>query len=603
MFKSNKFIIPALFAFSLLLRLWNLDYSFSNDELSTVLRAHYHGIHEIITKGVLIDFHPAGVQVFITYWVKIFGDSEFAVRFPFAIFGSIAVVFSFLYTRKKLSLTPALLTALSLSILEFSLMHSQLVRPYSSGLMLSMVSLWFWDKIVFEKELSTKQLIINSFLLAIVFAASAYNHYFSALTSVILAISGLFFIPFKRLWAYISLGILSAVLFIPHIDITLHHLSKGSIGSWLGAPSNDFLFKHIQHIFNDSIPLLFITIALIAIYAFLNRNTTKSKLLKFRILMLFLFLSPMAIAYAYSVMIGPVLQDRILLFNMPFLLMFVFSFINEAKDKKLYILPLMIIVFMFIHTVFIDKYYSTSHFINFKKIAELSAQTKLEKQNVLRLQNSNSRHYLQYYLIDTNLKFSTYQLTSEDNLQSLKTILDTTNADYCEFVNLRPINQISLLMINSSYLNIENTVIDKGENGYYLFSKNTNRVFNTNSSNTLDKAIITPDILNLKEYEFYNCIKYKPTKTSSVYIHFNIEFINDKSPNEALIVITSSENNKENKWTGIPFSYFSKSKTKSYIYGSWKYSINKNEELSIYIWNPKKQSIVLVNSSISIKTD
>ncbi|MCK5847535.1 MAG: glycosyltransferase family 39 protein [Bacteroidales bacterium] len=599
-FISNKFLIPLVFIFALILRLWNIEYSFSNDELSAVMRANYKTIAEIVSQGVLIDFHPAGIQVFITYWVRFFGNSEFAVRFPFAIFGSIASVFAFITARQKLGLTPAILTAIGVSVLEFSLLHGQLARPYSSGLMLIMIAYWLWNKVIFDANMSRQKLTLYSIALAITFAATAYNHYFSALSSVILAICGLFFIPKKRLAYYFGIGIFSAILFIPHINITLYHLSKGSIGSWLSPPKSDFLYTHIVHIFNDSLLLLLTILLSIVLYNIFSQRNKTTNLFKTRFVLLFLFLMPIAIGYIYSIKIGPVLQDRILLFNMPYLLMFIFSFVADNKVKKLVIIPSIIALLMILHTIFINKYYSTQHFINFKTIAKECSKTKIDNIDILRIQNSNSKNYLQYYLKDTTIEFATYLLNSEENIEELKIILDTSNAEYCEFINLRPISNLSKLMISSSFWELEKDVVDIWQNGYSLYNKSNILPSITNSSNTLANIDYSSDTLTLKNIEYSKGLVYIADYEYTISINIQFQFIDSLAVNNALLVISSEGNNIEKRWSGYALHYFKKNSTNNYLKGNIKYQLSKDEKVNIYIWNPDKEEIRLVNYQIAI---
>lgn len=594
---SNKFLIPSLFVFALLMGLWNLNYSFSNDELSAVMRADFNSLSEIISQGVLIDFHPAGVQVFLTYWTNVFGNSEVAVRLPFVVFNSIAVVFAFITARKRLGLTPALLTAIAISVLQFSLMHAQLARPYSSGLMIIMIAFWLWDKIVFDKNLSSKQLLINSIALAVVFAASAYNHYFSALSAVIMALLGLIIIPKKRIPYYIGTGVLSAILFLPHIYITLYHLSKGSIGSWLAPPKANFLYTHILHIFNDSL-LLFIVIALlIVIYAIIGVKNKANNILKYRIVLISLLLLPIIIGYAYSVLIGPVLQNRILLFNMPYLLMFMFSFVTDQKNRKLYIIPAIIAIAMFSHTVFINKYYSTQHSINFRSIAE---QVQRNGNDLLRIQNSNSQKYLQYYLKDSSIQYSIYQLNSELSLYTLKTILDSSKAHNCEFVSLRPIDVVAKLMVESSFWNTKIDSIDYWQNGYSLFQKSDKWTFLNDKTNTLVNNDYSIDTMNIKLIEYSKGLEYISEDNEMVYLNIQMEYISDTDIKSANIVIDRKTNNRDKKWQGIPLNLFSKSDSKNYVKGRIRYNLQKNESINVYIWNPKQEDIKLINYELSI---
>src|ERR1051326_3731100 len=64
------------------------SWSFTHDELGAFVRLNYHSFSELIREGVQNgDTHPAFVQLFLWAWVKIFGLSEAAIRFPFVLAG------------------------------------------------------------------------------------------------------------------------------------------------------------------------------------------------------------------------------------------------------------------------------------------------------------------------------------------------------------------------------------------------------------------------------------------------------------------------------------------------------------------------------------
>ena len=80
----EKIALGLIIFVAAILRFYNLgDMSLSNDELSALSRLRYSSFAEMISKGVYIDFHPAGLQIFLFYWVKIFGDGVFMLRLPF----------------------------------------------------------------------------------------------------------------------------------------------------------------------------------------------------------------------------------------------------------------------------------------------------------------------------------------------------------------------------------------------------------------------------------------------------------------------------------------------------------------------------------------
>src|SRR5690606_41939430 len=50
---------------------------------------------------------------------------------------------------------------------------------------------------------------------------------------------------------YLTLASITAVICLPHLDITLHHLEIGGL-SWLPKPNSEFYPKFIDFAFNNS---------------------------------------------------------------------------------------------------------------------------------------------------------------------------------------------------------------------------------------------------------------------------------------------------------------------------------------------------------------
>ena len=72
-----QLLLIIILLIALALRFYNYaDWSLSNDELSALNRLRYNNINDLIQFGVKTDYHPLGVQLFLYYWVNIFGDSE-----------------------------------------------------------------------------------------------------------------------------------------------------------------------------------------------------------------------------------------------------------------------------------------------------------------------------------------------------------------------------------------------------------------------------------------------------------------------------------------------------------------------------------------------
>jgi hypothetical protein len=85
---SNKLILFVILAAGAILRFWNFaDIPFAHDEFSALFRTDFSNFSDLINYGVKPDGHPAGIQVFLYYWIFIFGATEWVVKLPFALMG------------------------------------------------------------------------------------------------------------------------------------------------------------------------------------------------------------------------------------------------------------------------------------------------------------------------------------------------------------------------------------------------------------------------------------------------------------------------------------------------------------------------------------
>ena len=150
--KTDQIILLIILLLAAFLRFYNYaGWSLSNDELSALSRLQFDSFSEMIEKGVMLgDFHPAGVQVFLWFWVKVFGNSVVAVRLPFVIFGIVSVYLVFLIGKRWFSPAAGLFAVSAMAFLQFPILFSQLARPYSPGLLFSLATVLFWTKIIFD---------------------------------------------------------------------------------------------------------------------------------------------------------------------------------------------------------------------------------------------------------------------------------------------------------------------------------------------------------------------------------------------------------------------------------------------------------------------
>lgn len=353
---SNNWLIIFIVFVGAVLRFWNYTaMPYMHDELSSLSRLGYNSLREVIRNGVMIgDTHPAGVQVYLYFWTMLGGNSEMWVKLPFVLSGVLSILIVYKIGCLYFDKGSALLAATMVATTQFFIMYSQIARPYSSGLLLTLLMVYFWSLYFFKKRK------FKYLLFFILFAAlSSYNHHFSLLFASIVGISGLFLIKSKKeLLIYILSGFSIFLLYVPHLNIFFFQLNKGGVGGWLAKPEATFLFDFINYMFHYS---FWVWGAVIIIVAFLTlkkgkKVTLKNDTLK-RVLFTIWFFTPIIIGYLYSVFVNPIVQYSMLIFSAPYFFILIFSFHKEVKDHLIYAIILLLIIVNVSTLVFERKHY------------------------------------------------------------------------------------------------------------------------------------------------------------------------------------------------------------------------------------------------------
>ena len=161
---------------------------------------------------------------------------------------------------------------------------------------------------------------------------------------------------------------------------------------------------------------------------------TEVKFTKFHILAVVWFVVPYFIAFLYSIWVKPIIDNPLLLYSFPFLLVFLFSFIQSEKNRIPNYLLLGLLLLTGIFSTIIEKdYYSTYHFAEFKDIAAKAVdwnKTYGEK-NITNVINVNSPYYINYYLDkEKPLKFAMYKNEGHLDLHKLNNIVKQSGTEY-----------------------------------------------------------------------------------------------------------------------------------------------------------------------------
>jgi 4-amino-4-deoxy-L-arabinose transferase-like glycosyltransferase len=122
------FLKPQSIALTLLLLIQAclLFYNFSNiaishDELSALYRCRFQSFNELINEGVVVDGHPALVQVLLWSLIHFCGASITTVKLPFILFSLISTFYFFKIGIKYFGIYTALLAGIFFISLEYFL--------------------------------------------------------------------------------------------------------------------------------------------------------------------------------------------------------------------------------------------------------------------------------------------------------------------------------------------------------------------------------------------------------------------------------------------------------------------------------------------------
>lgn len=368
--------------------------SITADEADTLFRIRASGsLSELLNVWVRGDGHPPFTHLLEYSWTKIFGISEFAVRFPFVLMGAGAIWFAGRIARLWFGTGAAIAVAAGVAFLQFPIMYSQLARPYSPGFFFSMMLVWYWSKWFFVDNTNRRYL----FWFVVAGLGAAYSHYFSLLLAGLTGIAGIFFLR-KETWKpYFIAGATIIVLFLPYTSIFLFQLGVGGVGGsggWLGKPTPGFLGDHLWFIFDSSRPILILAFALSIVTLIIWRARPN----KFHALALYFWITPLLIGYFYSQK-SPVLQNSTLLFSFPFLLMFMFAWIPPIeKWKRAFLIPGGFAIILLSYVTIYKPFHLTDHFGRLKELVTTAVdmQNRFSAKNVDVFYNVDIPYMIEY---------------------------------------------------------------------------------------------------------------------------------------------------------------------------------------------------------------
>jgi hypothetical protein len=606
---TNSLILITLLIIGAVLRLWNFtELPLMHDELSALSRLEYKSFEDFLYYGIQIDGHPAGIQLFLYYFTYIFGYNTVILKLPFILSGIASIYLTYKIGKKWFSETTGLISAALLVGIQYTIIYSDIIRPYAPGLFLSLLLVNIWSDIFILKK--TNRLRFIAF--GITIAATAYTHYFTLLFSLIVSITGLCLVNKKILLKYISSGLLAFLLFTPHLSIFFYQLEVGGVGigtgGWLKAPDLKFLIDYLFYIFNYSFIYLTLGISLfvLSIITFKNNKEGIPK----RLILLIWFVTPIAIGFWYSININPVLQFSVLLFSLPFFFIFLNGFERERKAWFNILIPASIITI-----AIISLQTQRHHYTAFYKqpVGSFYDLTKTYHNDSTLLIGRHEICFIDHYnkLNNNNFKYFT---TDEDSTSVAQFQELLKNPKFKQVItgSLSPeklglaIQYFPNIIQHEQGINLENTVLRRGNPNSSLYYKDfelgtpswkdrdlkqTETGYYLNSTWGLSRVFSLDTLLNSE----YDIIEF----------YADIETSSNDSNRLFLLVMEFKNGDKKVKWTASSSQISTKSNNLNFKMVNAQHIFGIDGEipktLKAYIWNKSKSEILIKKIGLRVR--
>lgn len=510
--KSNGLLLLIMLLASFL-RFYSLgDFSYSNDEMSALVRCDFDNFSDLIQYGVQEnDMHPAGVQVFLYCWSSLVGTGELLIRLPFILAGILSVFVVFKLGEHWFNRNTGLVSAAIFCCLEYTILYAQVARPYSLGILFTLLTAYAFTKIFFSKFHKPKY-----YVAFIIFASfTMYTHYYAMLTTGLICLTGLFFLNKYNYKPYLLSGIVILALYIPHFSIFQAQFSRGGLGRWLGEPKSTWLLEFLYSTFNSSIIVIFVIISLMIVGFFSNIN--KPNINKFTIIgLLWFFLSFLA-GYLYSKAENPILQPSVLTFSFAFLIIPISAIIAQSEFKRTGIFTGIILITLTSSTLFENDFYSKNQFGVFKELIQQNKDwdEKYGAENIEKAMNVNSPKYAHFY--DRQLRYYptyvSYHSKEKEDILNLYNEVIKSKKQYFSFAwSTRVTPKKIYELIRTKYPEIiENKVYNNSQITLFKRNKNYSRKEKIEFYNNFDSPnknwSSKPQQLDTLGLLYSNCIK------------------------------------------------------------------------------------------------
>ena len=394
-------------ALGIIIRLIGLDFqSLWVDELYSVTTSNSNNLTALYNQFLIKDPHPPLYQVFLYLWVKLFGESVISVRLPSAIAGILSIYFLYKSMKEFLSEDIAVLSSILLAFSNAALYYSQETRSYSFMILFSIISTYYWLRIIYSGKSRTRDLVIYS-LLSII---TSYIHYFGLLIIIVQIVYWFVYtLVYKKSMKHPIWVIMVLVLtYSPWVIVMIDYVSKVGGGKfWIEVPTLSFFRSYYRLIFDPYYKFL-----LFFVPVFIDvRHHTKSlvSIIKsefsfnyplFAIVSLIIGTTMLALIISLHT---PILTTRNLLCVAPFIYVILAIWVKCSVINKKQVLIYVLSSCILCSIIFLPGYYSKPHKQQWREAVLYVTENYDENSIIIAPEKAHKfNYYLRYYNFNKN---------------------------------------------------------------------------------------------------------------------------------------------------------------------------------------------------------
>lgn len=300
------------------LRLYQLEAeSLWHDEMVSVGFAHLDDLSGIVEASKTDNNFPI-YYVFLHYWIALFGDSEFSVRFPSVLVGIFSIVAMYRVGYLLFGRNEGFVASLILALSSLHIYYSQEARVFELMTLLTLLSFYFFLKTLSQGDLTaragyvlctTALLYSHVYGLFILFAQSLYYfaaRLFAGKVSFEQTDEARGGAPGLRGWMLLQALLL--VLYLPGLVLLAGWILEPTGRDWIQRPSLGSAYVSLGiYAGSPSLLVLLLALSLLAAVWLIRGGVNGRKKLG---LLLAWFLAPVALPVAISLLSTPMFHYR-----------------------------------------------------------------------------------------------------------------------------------------------------------------------------------------------------------------------------------------------------------------------------------------------------